>query len=113
MGTIESRVDEMVTNTRMGDVYCFLECKAFRRMAEERYMQSLDVAISLMVETKSPIYRMAVSVLCGKIADITNDSAVKKQMEERSERLSGSIENADERLYEKDIFDLHCKVPLP
>ena len=113
LGTIESRVDEMVTNTRMGDVYCFLECKAFRRMAEERYMQSLDVAISLMVETKSPIYRMAVSVLCGKIADITNDSAVKKQMEERSERLSGSIENADERLYEKDIFDLHCKVPLP
>lgn len=99
LGTAESRMDYVVVNAKMGDLFVFLGGEKRCRMAEERYLKSLEEALALQREG-SGFGKKEVPLLFGKI-------------EEVSRREQDSVMRDMQHMAEKDdsgecSFELHC-----
>lgn len=109
LGTEESRMDYMVVNTRIGDLFAFLGGEKLCQMAEARYLQSLDEAISLYKERRLAVNMMDVSVLCGKIAAVSRDGQIQAFMKERSRRAKEWAQRAADVDFDgENSFEPHC-----
>lgn len=83
--------------------------------AEEYYMLSLEEAISLDKELKSPISIMDLAFLCGRISHVCKDRHIAESMKKRSQTLLAKarqlygIQN-----FQEYCMDLECtQITLP
>lgn len=100
--TFQSRHDHLTILAKIGGIYSEITSPGDIRKAEEYYMLSLEEAISLDKESKSPVSMMDMAFLCAQISHVCKDrhiaenmKKVKQLLHTRAQQLYG-IQNFQE-----------------
>ena len=102
--TFQSRHDYLTILAKIGSLYSESAEPGYMQKAEEYYMLSLEEAISLDKELKSPISIMDLTFLCGRISHVCKDRHIAESMEKRSQTLLSKAR----QLYEIQNFQEYC-----
>lgn len=101
LGTAESRADYVVMNVKAGDLFAFLGGEKCRRMAEERYLKSLEEALALRREGYV-FGKKEAPLLFGKIEEVSR----REQAQDSAEQ--GTLHTPGKDYDGESSFELHC-----
>lgn len=110
-----SRHDYLTVLAKTGDLYSLdtKSCCCIKK-AEEYYMLSLEEAIALDKEVKSPMSMMDISLLCERISRVCKDKSAAKAMMNRSHMLKDKLQKRYANLnFQEYSLDLHCSQIFP